>query len=226
MNVGAVNLPADLGIDPAVAAEQGRHVTTLFRDLAGNATTQPGNLAAALAGLSEMKAGDGAAPDRLGPVQRDREWWYSLRKKLGEPGGYRHWASLPPDYDKDPAKKWPVLVFLHGSGERGDDLERVKVHGPHKYWAGRQEQPFVMIYPQCPTGQWWTPVALNDLLDEALAKYRIDPDRVYLTGLSLGGYGSWDWSMRNPERFAALVPICGRGDAMDAARVKEIPTWV
>ena len=100
------------------------------------------------------------------------------------------------------------------------------MHGPHKYWAGRQEQPFVMIYPQCPTGQWWTPVALNDLLDEALAKYRIDPDRVYLTGLSLGGYGSWDWSMRNPERFAALVPICGRGDAMDAARVKEIPTWV
>lgn len=227
MEFGAARLPADMGIDPAVLSEQERHVAGLFRDLAQNAAMQPGSLAAGLAGLSEMKPGSGPLPERLDPMHRDRAWWYAMGKKLGEPAGYPYWPVLPAGYDKDPAKKWPLIMFLHGSGERGEDMAKVRVHGPHKYWEGRPDQPFVMIYPQVPSKQmWWFSEALNDVLDEVQRKYRIDPDRIYLTGLSMGGFGSWDWSMANPERFAAVVPICGRGDATDAARIKDIPVWV
>jgi predicted peptidase len=131
---------------------------------------------------------------------------------------------LPAGYD-DEKKVWPLLVFLHGSGERGDDLEKVKVHGPPKLIAEGKPLPFIVVSPQAPRRRW-DPATLNALLDDLVAKHRVDKNRIYLTGLSMGGAGTWTLAGAYPERFAAIVPICGGGDPADAPKLKDIPVWV
>jgi predicted peptidase len=134
---------------------------------------------------------------------------------------------LPKDYGKEADKKWPLILFLHGSGESGSDIEKVKMHGPPKLVAGGKEFPFVIVSPQSPASRIGWPVeTLNILLDEILQKYSVDPDRVYLTGLSMGGFGTWAFASANPERFAAIAPICGGGDPFRARRMKDLPIWV
>jgi predicted peptidase len=130
---------------------------------------------------------------------------------------------LPPGYENK-GERWPLLVFLHGRGEVGDDLQKVKVHGPPKLIDAGQSFPFVVLSPQSPQRGWNT-LALDALLEVVLKEHRIDEDRVYLTGLSMGGRGTWDWAAANPERFAALAPICGSGNPQDARRIKDIPVW-
>ena len=132
---------------------------------------------------------------------------------------------LPPAYDES-EETWPLLLFLHGAGERGDDLELVKVHGPPKMIAQGRDFPFVVVSPQCPKDEWWSVDALHDLLNEIVETYRIDTARIYATGLSMGGYATWGLACTYPERFAAVVPICGGGDSEKAPLMKEIPTWV
>lgn len=137
---------------------------------------------------------------------------------------------LPPQYDTS-KEKWPLVLFLHGAGERGDDLNKVAVHGPPKLVAKEgKEFPFVLVSPQCPEDGFWSSElqldALNGLLNDMVARYRIDKDRIYVTGLSMGGFGTWQLAFRYPDRFAALAPVCGRGDAKKAALIKDMPVWV
>ncbi len=131
---------------------------------------------------------------------------------------------LPKDYAQK--ESWPLLLFLHGAGERGDDLDRVKVHGPPKLIAAGKEFPFIVVSPQCPNNQWWQPHELASLLDEIVEKYAVDKDRIYVTGLSMGGFGTWSLAGFSPDRFAALVPICGGGDPFIARRFVRTPVWV
>lgn len=131
---------------------------------------------------------------------------------------------IPPKYSGD--DPWPLLIFLHGAGERGDDLDLVRKHGPPKEIDDGRELPFIVVSPQVETGEWWSPSTVVWLLKELQGKLNIDPDRVYLTGLSMGGYGSWDTATRHPDLFAALVPICGKGDPTMVERIKHIPTWI
>jgi predicted peptidase len=133
---------------------------------------------------------------------------------------------LPKDYAKDKQKKWPVLVFLHGSGERGADLNKVKLHGPPKIVeTEKKDLPFIIVSPQCPDGEWWRPITVIALVDEVLAKYRADADRVYLTGLSMGGFATWATACEFPDRFAAIAPICGGGIPYQAQMLKNVPVW-
>lgn len=132
---------------------------------------------------------------------------------------------LPESYGKSD-KKFPVMIFLHGAGESGTDLTKVKKHGPPKIVEAKKDFPFIVVSPQS-QGKGWSNEGLNLLLDEILAKYNCDADRVYLTGLSMGGGGTWTWAQASPERFAAIVPICGaRNDPKDAAKLKNMPIWV
>lgn len=137
--------------------------------------------------------------------------------------GYRYLLYLPKAYTADPARRWPLLLFLHGSGERGDDLARVKTHGPPKMLDGRDDVPFVVVSPQCPDGERWSADALAALLDDVLRRLRIDEDRVLVTGLSMGGRGTWDLAMTYPGRFAAIAPVCGGAIPDRACRLKDVP---
>jgi predicted peptidase len=132
---------------------------------------------------------------------------------------------LPAGFETHGKTRYPLLIFLHGSGEAGDDLEKVKAHGPPEIVASRPDFPFIVASPQSPSGSTFDPLALNVMLDDLLARLPIDPDRVYLTGLSLGGIWSYGWASRNPERFAAIAPVCGRWEPDDACKLKDMPTW-
>lgn len=131
---------------------------------------------------------------------------------------------LPKVYDQKDS--WPLMLFLHGKGERGDDLDVVKKHGPPKLIEAGKEFPFIVVAPQCPDIVWWQPVELKALLDEVCEKYKVDQDRIYLTGLSMGGFGTWTLAAYQPHRFAAIVPICGGGEPETARLFAQTPAWV
>jgi predicted peptidase len=133
--------------------------------------------------------------------------------------------SLPEGYGKVD-QKWPLVLFLHGAGERGSDLELVKRHGPPRLIAEGKTFPFIMVAPQCPAGQWWVEDVLAVLLDKIEDEYNVDRSRVYVTGLSMGGFGTWRLAMLNPGRFAAIVPICGGGEDSLASSIKNVHAWI
>lgn len=128
----------------------------------------------------------------------------------------RFLLSLPKDYAADPAKKWPLVLFLHGAGERGTDLQKVAVHGPPKLVRAGREFPFILASPQCPEGQVWDADTLIALVDTLQTQLRVDAKRTYATGLSMGGYGTWALASKFPDRFAAVAPVCGGGERIRA----------
>ena len=140
---------------------------------------------------------------------------------------------LPEGYHADSAKRWPLMLFLHGSGERGTNVWKVAFHGPPKYVKTHPDFPFILVSPQCPSGKSWQTESLLSLLDDVTGKYRVDTNRVYLTGLSMGGYGVWSLGTAYPERFAAIAPICGGGETITVllsvydklAALKALPVW-
>ncbi len=133
---------------------------------------------------------------------------------------------LPDDYGKV-QKDWPLIVFLHGLGERGDDLNKVKAHGPAKLVEQGRRFPFIIVSPQCPDHKWWTHMTAHviALVDDIIENYDVDEDHVYLTGLSMGGYGTWAIAGTYPEHFAAIAPICGGGIRHAAFNLKNVPVW-
>lgn len=158
------------------------------------------------------------------PGQTAQQFKQTLRKKIS----LNYLLYLPQSYSSS-KKDYPLILFLHGAGERGDDLNLVKIHGIPKIAEQQQDFPFIAISPQCPIDRWWVDPwlleALNALLDNIIAKYRVDENQIYLTGLSMGGFGTWALSMMYPEKFAAIAPICGGGMPWMAFRIKDIPVW-
>lgn len=173
-----------------------------------------------------------------------------LAKKF--PGGSGPFGNEPIVYrlltpeSIEPGQKYPVVLFLHGAGERGDDNQPQLKFLP--LWMATKENrktyPCFLIAPQCPCDRLWSQAewgarlstelpeqptrelkAVGGVLDEVLSEHPIDLDRVYLTGLSMGGYGVWEMALRTPDRFAAAAPICGGGDESKAARLKDLPIW-
>lgn len=133
---------------------------------------------------------------------------------------------VPPGFG-EPGKKFPTILFLHGAGERGTgNLPLVAKHGPPKRVLTQTDFPFVVVSPQCPANERWNVETLTALLDEVVKTLPVDADRLYLTGLSMGGYGSWTLAAAHPERFAAVVPICGGGDPSTAEKLTALPIRV
>lgn len=131
---------------------------------------------------------------------------------------------LPDNYDN--TENFPLVLFLHGSGERGDDIEKVKTHGPPKLISHGEKFNFILVSPQCPENKRWDADQLSLLLDEIEKKYKVDKNRIYVTGLSMGGYGAWKIAQTYPDRFAAIIPVCGGGDFLNACVIKHLPIWV
>lgn len=132
---------------------------------------------------------------------------------------------LPPSYGQDASKKWPLMVFLHGSGERGDDINQVKKHGPPKLLEAQADLPFIVASPQAAANTDWNSAAVNALIDALVERLAVDVNRIYLTGLSRGGHGTWAIAADRPERFAAIAPICGAADPARACLLKKVPVW-
>ncbi|MCD6544785.1 MAG: prolyl oligopeptidase family serine peptidase [Flavobacteriaceae bacterium] len=152
----------------------------------------------------------------------------SLSKKITKEISVEYVLQFPDDYKKS-KHDWPLIVFLHGSGERGDDLSKISIHGPLKYVENGNKLDAVVLAPQCPEKQVWDRDVLTTLIKEVVLKYRINFTRVYLTGLSMGGYGTWELALKQPEMFAAVAPICGRINYTfleNAKNLKDMPIWV
>ena len=143
----------------------------------------------------------------------------------GDPVRLRYLLALPEGYEAGDAS-WPLVLFLHGSGERGDSLGLVSVHGPPRLVREGASFPFILVSPQQPLGSgWWKPRELAALLDEIESSYRVDPDRIYVTGLSMGGFGTWELLQAYPDRFAAAAPVCGGGTPGLICAAREVPVW-
>ncbi|GAB5536609.1 MAG: prolyl oligopeptidase family serine peptidase [Rubricoccaceae bacterium] len=136
----------------------------------------------------------------------------------------RYLLALPEGYEAS-EEAWPLVLFLHGAGERGDDLRRVAIHGPPRHVREGQTFPFILVSPQAPEGQWWKANELAALLDEIESTYRVDPDRIYVTGLSMGGFGTWELLQDYPDRFAAAAPVCGGGTPGKICAARDVPIW-
>jgi predicted peptidase len=129
-----------------------------------------------------------------------------------------------------PGKNLPLVIFLHGAGERGDDNQAQLKHGSSLFASDktRNDYPALVAFPQCPKGQWWSGDNLKNALaltHDLTSRYPVDPDRVYITGISMGGFGSWAAISAEPETFAAAAPICGGGNPKKADEIKDIPIW-
>ena len=136
-------------------------------------------------------------------------------------------AYVPAEYT--PQSAWPAILFLHGAGERGNDGRKQTTVGLPRIVREQPEQfPCLVVMPQCRPEQKWDPF-MQDVaiacLDTVQRDYRIDANRIVLTGLSLGGFGTWAIGARFPERFCALVPVCGGGDPTTASQLAKIPIW-
>lgn len=140
-------------------------------------------------------------------------------------GDYPFQLFVPAGYEADRQARWPVLIFLHGSGERGSDLPAVTKWGPPHVVARHPGTPMLVVSPQLPAGQDWDVAALDRLLADLRKQYRIDARRIYLTGLSLGGMASWRWALARPELFAAVAPVAAMTPTDQACRLKDLPVW-
>ena len=135
---------------------------------------------------------------------------------------------LPESYAQSANQEFPLILFLHGAGERGSDLDSVKRHGIPKIVETNPDFPFIAVSPQCPEDSWWTSElhTINGLIEEVVEKYKVDTSRIYLTGLSMGGFGTWSLASMYPERFAAIAPVCGGGGVRQILRsLTEMPIW-
>jgi predicted esterase len=212
-----------LGIDPGVCVTQDREVQEFLREsIRGHLETQSG--AVTLAGLVQTVRDDPPYTQRNDPWRRNQNWWYGLRKQLGDPG-LPYYVFTPSNYDSG-TNRWPMILFLHGAGERGRTLGSVRKVGLPRLLEARKDFPFVVVVPQCPPNEWWFPAPLLDILDTVQSKYRVDTNRVYLTGLSMGGFGTWALLAESAGRFAAAAPICGGGDPSECERFSQVPVWV
>jgi predicted peptidase len=179
---------------------------------------------ACLPALAQTKSEKAATPAVVAPVTKLSPTAKKFTTADGK-GSLDYLVYLPANYEKDKSKQWTLVVFLHGAGERGSDVQVVRKTGLTRTLEQRGTLPYVMVAPQCPANTIWNVGTLDKFLDQILTDYRVDKKRVVLTGLSMGGFGTWNWSVEHPERFAGLVPICGGGKSDKATALKGMPIW-
>ena len=140
---------------------------------------------------------------------------------------YKYLIYLPENYDANGMKRWPLIIYLHGKSACGSDLNKLKRYGIPFFIDRGMQFKAIVISPQCPGGKnWTTDNWFESLFEELNTKYHIDSTRIYLTGMSMGGFGAWDLAIKYPKRFAAVVPFCGGGRPQKVCAIKDVPIWV
>lgn len=152
-----------------------------------------------------------------------QSWAQHTDKK---PEKYKYLLYLPKEYSATKTA-YPLVIYLHGSSLRGQDLNKLKAYGLPELVEKGHNFEFIIASPQCPDGKFWsTDNWLDSLYADLTTHYRIDPKRIYLTGISMGGYGAWQTAIDHPDMFAAVMPLCGGlDDATQVCRIKDIPVW-
>ena len=151
----------------------------------------------------------------------------SYAQELEKKVRYNYLTYLPSDYDSLKRKVYPVIIYLHGLSITGNDINRVRRQGLPFFLERGKQLDFIVVAPQCPRGKNWARENwIDTLLDEIEAKYLIDNERIYLTGMSLGGFGTWELANRYPHRFAAIAPLCGGGRVEWIENLRNTPAWV
>ncbi|QQS35403.1 MAG: prolyl oligopeptidase family serine peptidase [Ignavibacteriales bacterium] len=158
-------------------------------------------------------------------AQTDKQTVHPFEKEVTIKLSTNYLFFLPENYSEE-GEAFPLVLFLHGAGERGSDIEKVKAHGLPRLISEGKNFPFIVVSPQCPENQFWNTDMLAALLDEIESNYNVDKNRIYVTGLSMGGHGTWSLALQQPERFAAIAPVCGWSNPEKACTLKEIPIWV
>lgn len=221
---GEVTFPKGLGIDPQVVRKQSDAVVARMDYSFMQMSRHGSESAIFLAGLFETKPD--SPPQSDGGTVNDQHWWFELKHHTGDFVLYEHHVRLPKNYDADPNARHPLILFLHGSDGSRPDVAKQAKNDIAAFADAHPDFPFILVTPACRWKEWWSTDDLGELLDDVAKRYRVDPDRVYLTGLSMGGFGTWSMAAAQGERFAAIVPICGGGDPADAERLKTLPTWI
>lgn len=157
--------------------------------------------------------------------QTEKQTTHNFQKEIKLTLDANYLLYLPEDYNEN-EEKFPLVLFLHGAGERGNDLEKVKVHGLPRLVNEGKEFPFIIVSPQCPELVFWNTDLLSSLVDEIESNYRVDKNKIYVTGLSMGGHGTWSLALTQPNRFAAIAPVCGWADTVNANTIAHLPIWV
>lgn len=174
--------------------------------------------------LATLAASDLHADDPAPGKQVERSFQISAEQSVP------YLLYLPGELDPSADKKWPLILFLHGRGESHGPLSIVAKWGPPRMAARGDDLPYLVVSPQCPAESRWTAddqqAGVLKLLDHIVGTFPVDPRRVYLTGLSMGGFGSWKMAADHPDRFAAVAPICGKGDPANAEKLVDLPIWV
>jgi predicted peptidase len=196
----------------------------------------------ALAFASNFNLARAQEPTEAKPVELTK--LYEPREYVGKSGKPLKYRLIKP-VDYKFGKKYPLVLFLHGAGERGDDNAATLRHAAKdfSYPQTRSKYPAYVVIPQCPTGKKWSEVdwskdsselpeepsdamqSIKELIDDMVENAGVDPNRIYITGLSMGGYGTWDALARYPGFFAAAAPICGGGDPKTVDQFKSLPIW-
>ncbi len=142
---------------------------------------------------------------------------------------YKYLAYIPHGYDdqENQERRYPLIVFLHGQNGKGSDPRKLYSQSPIQELQSREDPNFIMVAPLCPEGGGWVSLGLNKCLDQIIGRFRVDTDRLYLTGISMGGHGTWSWAQEFPNRFAAIAPVCGSGSPAKAKlRLRHLPIWI
>lgn len=153
-----------------------------------------------------------------------------IQQEIYDPSTLNYLLFMPRETSAVVNGKYPLILFLHGIGESGSDLWKVKNEGLPKILDGNNSFPFIVVSPQCPSSTEWyydrTDIKINRLLDSVIARYPVDTNRIYITGLSMGGIGTLDMAIRYPKRFAAAIPVAFRTETdWDICAIKDIPVW-
>lgn len=176
-----------------------------------------GSIVGSLIGVAAIAGAACVAGDMAGAQER------SFTKDVIVHVDLKYLQWLPEGYEASDAK-WPLLIFLHGAGEMGDNLKKVLAHGPPKLIEAGRKFPFIVVAPQSPRF-FWNPYAVTALTKELIGTLKVDRKRVWLTGISMGGNGTWMAGALEPELYAAVVPICGWGDFFMVRQLTPVPVW-
>jgi hypothetical protein len=220
-----LQFPVAFGLSKEIASREGWNANQIINRMLDNEARQSDLCAVLVATLHDF-AKDPARWHGFNYWHVQESWWAVLDQKLGLAQDYQHVVTLPENYDHDPSTRWPLLLFLHGTLECGNDLSKLQDQGPLGQINRGHSLPFIVVTPQCPAGNSWNPEKLLMLVERMKTSHHVDSNRIYVTGLSMGGFSTFDMAACYPDKIAAAAPLSAGENPDIVDRLKSVPLWI